>query len=267
VNESNGLAGAIAPLAKYLENCWLDSGALLGLVREGNLIAWDSDIDLGVWESDAAPITAALPHIRAEGYRVSSRSYKGRVYGYTMEEPGRRHAPVHVHVYSRKGDTAWSPQTVAYAPHQRAAVYDGFRGSVAMRDVLMRIKARALGTRGKAGRSTIDRFVWFPVWGAFVVVRNLFERQHWSNAWPFSSLYATYTWLIPARYFDELKTVDLAGLPMRVPVDAEGYLERRYGDWRVPRQDWCYWTDDGCIHAEPPDVALRRIADVHDAAQ
>ncbi len=134
MNESNGLAGAIAPLAKYLENCWLDSGALLGLVREGNLIAWDSDIDLGVWESDAAPITAALPHIRAEGYRVSSRSYKGRVYGYTMEEPGRRHAPVHVHVYSRKGDTAWSPQTVAYAPHQRAAVYDGFRGSVAMRD-------------------------------------------------------------------------------------------------------------------------------------
>lgn len=37
---------------KYGISFWLDSGTLLGLVRDGKLIEKDNDMDLRVWKSD-----------------------------------------------------------------------------------------------------------------------------------------------------------------------------------------------------------------------
>gem|GEM_PF-3028790 len=36
---------------------WLEFGALLGFVREGSLLSWDRDIDLGLWRGDATEET------------------------------------------------------------------------------------------------------------------------------------------------------------------------------------------------------------------
>ena len=46
----------IEQLEKYEINYWVDSGTLLGLVRDGKLIKGDNDIDISVWESEVEKI-------------------------------------------------------------------------------------------------------------------------------------------------------------------------------------------------------------------
>ncbi len=50
---------------------WADYGTLLGAVREGDLIAWDEDVDLGALAADTEAILALGPQIEAAGHAVS----------------------------------------------------------------------------------------------------------------------------------------------------------------------------------------------------
>lgn len=251
------LAAAIGPIVTSLDHYWLDSGSLLGLVRSGSLIGWDSDIDLGVWEDEIPRIEAALPALRARGLKISSRRYRGQIYGYSIDHPNRTLLPVHIHVFFRRGDIAWSPQTVAYAQHDRANLTSGFTGSAHLRPLLWHIKSGALYERGGTMiQRAVRKLVYLPIWAGVVGFRNLLPRHLWSSVWPLSAMYATYTWMIPAKYLDTLTMVPHEGMSISIPVQAESYLARRYGDWRTPQRDWCYWTDDGCIVPQPPETAL-----------
>ena len=52
---------------------------------------------------------------------------------------------------------------------------------------------------------------------------------------------------VPAHFHDDLKRVEFAGRDYSIPVDAEGYLTQRYGDWQTPRKDWDHIEDDRAI--------------------
>lgn len=49
---------------------------------------------------------------------------------------------------------------------------------------------------------------------------------------------------VPARFHDELTTVEFAGRSYSIPADADGYLTQRYGDWRTPKKEWDHILDD-----------------------
>ncbi|ADH86496.1 LicD family protein [Desulfurivibrio alkaliphilus AHT 2] len=248
-------------LNKHGIRYWLDSGSLLGLVRDGAEIPWDSDIDLGIWADDMARLMEALPEIKRIGYEVSVRHYRGILYGCTIKQiNGNDMRPIHVHVYFRHDDLAWSPQTVLFAPNgrgERAKV--GFSPWPALRRLILYLREEAR-QRKVADAALLHRMwrwgVCFPLWGGFVVTRNRFDREHWCSLWPFSVLYAMYTWVVPARHFDTLDTINHDGVEIPVPSEVETYLRLRYHDWRRPVQDWCYWTDDGCIKPAPPEEVI-----------
>ncbi len=49
---------------------WLDYGTLLGAVRNGELIPWDGDVDLGILDRDVEAVLALAPEVEQAGYVV-----------------------------------------------------------------------------------------------------------------------------------------------------------------------------------------------------
>lgn len=259
----SGLHAMQALLAEWDFPYWLDSGSLLGVIRDGEEIAWDSDIDLGIWDDDVPRVLAALPLLSSRGYRVSRRAYRGKVYGFAIK--GRREhrfRPIRIHVYFREGETAWSPQTVTYRPVNRDVPLRGFAPWPRLRMLLGYMQGEAAARReGSRLRRFWRKGFCFPCWTAVVLTRRRLDRRWWDRLWPLSALHTVYTWVVPARHFDRLEECNLAGTSIPVPSDVEAYLEARYGDWRTPVQDWCYWTDDGCLVPERPERIVPRLAE------
>ena len=64
-------------------NYWLDSGTLLGLMRDGRLLESDRDLDIGIWDTERAscrrfcpafarPATKSMPpRIRAGSLNIT----------------------------------------------------------------------------------------------------------------------------------------------------------------------------------------------------
>src|SRR5690554_5301972 len=78
---------------------WVDSGALLGLIRDGRELAWDGDIDLGVWDSDLGEVKRLIMDLRTRGYFSAVHRYRGRIYEFTLLDRKRQaFRPVHIHV-------------------------------------------------------------------------------------------------------------------------------------------------------------------------
>ena len=74
------------------------------------------------------------------------------------------------------------------------------------------------------------------------------------EAWPWSSFLEMYTWWVPIKFFQQLKTLN--GSELRIPERWDEYLSFRYGDWRMPKRNWEYVRDDGAVLHEPPESAL-----------
>ncbi|MFW5993351.1 MAG: LicD family protein, partial [Desulfohalobiaceae bacterium] len=199
-NQANDSASGILAAHQILDasgvQYWLDSGSLLGLIREGQEIAWDSDIDLGIWESQVPKAFKILKDLRSQGYRVSWRSYRGLTYGFSVEADKKDLLrPIHIHVYFKHGHIAWSPQTVAYQQISRANANIGFALWPRTRKALLYLRDMA---RTRQTGSTAQK-LWkygfcYPAWGSLVMLRNRLDRQLWSSLWPFSTIYTIYTW-------------------------------------------------------------------------
>ncbi len=56
---------------------WLDSGTLLGLKRNGQLLESDRDINIGVWQETQHRLDEMFERLSNEGMRVRSRSSGG----------------------------------------------------------------------------------------------------------------------------------------------------------------------------------------------
>jgi hypothetical protein len=207
---------------------WLDSGTLLGLIRNGGPLPHDNDIDISIWDTGKPEFQRLLPKIREAGYRVRCELYRGIVYKYKLTPGKAGRFVIDVSVFRRHEDYAWCPAPVA-TPNPRRRGSLGYYALGALRQLAL----------------------WY--WDRLAVRADI-------SHWPANIYYTIGTWYIPLSYLTDFTI--FGDIRARVPSDWEAYLTFRYGDWREPVQNWNYWTDDGAVRQAPPSKTIGRLLKV-----
>lgn len=207
-------------LDKNNVNYWLDFGTLLGAVRSGKLIEWDSDVDLGVWYGNVDQIISIFPELKSKGFRASVTEKK-------IEIGIRRGAfPLHLTVYRKKGGYAWG---IWVAPKRKVKKLISWCQAILIPRIST--KPRRSSPFVSALPLTLRRFLvnmMLSVLGKCGCIIPI---------------------VVPKHYFEKLSTIRFYGMKFNAPSENEKYLEYRYGkNWKIPMKNWRYYSDDGAIN-------------------
>lgn len=192
---------------------WLDSGTLLGLVRESKLLPRDPDIDISLWAGQEAQLDDALRRLRGLGYSISTFWYRQGRYGGSYKLVPRRHRnrafrSVDIKVFRRCGT------------HACCVGWNGIR----LESSFLLVRGGWRIARGIAWRTW--RYL-FPNASPERGILSKFVELHY--------------WVVPEVFFSGIVRHH-TGFP--IPEAYDEYLSARYGLWRVPRTDWHYSRDD-----------------------
>lgn len=203
---------------------WLDSGTLLGVMREQRLLDHDEDIDIGLWKEDEEALEKTLPAVLEMGYAIHRVSYKGEAFHYLFKPRESEKRLIEFTLYSRAGDHAWCP--VFYFKLLSKREGQGPTSNKPLLSLLRKCIRRCW--KLTFAKMLKDLEISFFLWRPFI---------------------KTGFWWIPIGYFEEI-IYDERAQAYR-PYDYNGYLTYRYGDWRKPNRDWVFYRDDrGIQHIE-----------------
>lgn len=196
----------------------VDSGVLLGLMREGRLLGHEKDIDLQMWAEDEDKLLGLLPLLWEEGFQITIWLYRGLACQYRFLKEDQ--LPVHVMLFRQAGDLAWCPA-------------------------------------GEGTGPPFPREVTKYLYHYFVVARRkLRERLIVTEVtrWPWKARRRVGTWLVPLRFFSSRVYHPLFNC--YIPREWEHYLIYRYGSWRIPATKWNIWRNDGALKQVRPEKML-----------
>jgi len=201
--------------------CWVDSGTLLGLIREQRILPNDTDIDFGMWEKDIPALLEALLFFEENGYRVVKEYYKGQLFKCKIEHRSKRKLIFDINIFRKKKEHAWCPQK--FVPPNPYRLIDP--------------------------RFWLWSCIRLPTcfaWNHLVSATSI-------TALPWRIVSNIRTWWIPSSYFENLQT--MPAWNVSVPNHYSDYLTLRYGDWQTPAPQWKFWEQDGAlVHKQPPDL-------------
>lgn len=208
------------PLNEYDIRYWANDGTALGLIREGRLLENDPDIDVGIWASEELIFKKALEEYKND-YEIKSICLNDTVFAYSLtpHDGGR---DVNIKLF-------WSDDKYAYsiAPYRNRTI----SGDPPEIQWCIEYFQKRLGK--------IYRYVYKKRTGSKTLTT------------PFWSFKKSRVWKIPLRFLEELDFSE--EFYTYLPSEIDSFLKYRYGDWRIPEDDWDTWEDDGGIIDEDPD--------------
>lgn len=154
---------------------WIDSGSLLGLMRDGDLLSHDHDIDVGVWSASSDVLMRQQRAFQQAGYKVRVFKYQGVPYKLHLIATSVENRNIDINLFRTTSAHAWCPQ------HLRKG------GAV--------IRARLLS----------DPLEWY--WRTVQPSVSI-------DRWPWSGMRELWTWWIPRRFFDNCFVEPRIGLPL-----------------------------------------------------
>jgi hypothetical protein len=216
------LAEAVQILEQEGIHYWVDSGTLVGIMRDGDVLNYDKDIDLSVWYEEREKIEAIIPRIKALGYDFEVSEYNGYRYNYKFFPKEKDQFSMNIGIYRRRKKWAW--RMAAYFtdnPHREGSLRWLLRG------------------------------IWrYPLRNIAQWVTTRFGKHHVASKWPFGSVMQVGIWMIPVGFLEKTTRHETTGL--LIPERAEEYLTYRYGDWRDPVKDWIWYRDDRAVEKGTP---------------
>ncbi|PVX23827.1 MAG: hypothetical protein CW716_11240 [Candidatus Bathyarchaeum sp.] len=205
---------------------WLDHGTLLGAVRSGEILHWDSDVDLGAWYKSPFHFTTTFDEFKKLGFNVVLNPEQGVV---TM---WKGDCNINLTLYRRRGSYAWTTWIPERKSKLRRILQRGMN--------ISNLRTYAMKENVATGKS--KHFL--------SMLPSALKQQLTDVSWiALHSFGYMVPVVIPAHYFENLSTINFYGMQFRVPSDVEKYLEYRYGaDWRTPNKNWVYYRDDGAVN-------------------
>jgi phosphorylcholine metabolism protein LicD len=207
---------------------WLDSGILLGAVRDGKMIKGDTDIDLGTWYYNLTKIISTFSEFKKRGFDIVLNKK------WTCITLRRFDFNINVELYHKKCGYAWRVWRVA----KKGRVINMLERCVNISNLRVYAKqketyAQKLKNLSSFLPSTLKQLVTDTAWLALHRLGCMVPE------------------IIPKHYFETLSTIQFYGMEFYIPCDVKKYLEYRYGsDWETPKKEWVYYRDDG---ARAPD--------------
>ncbi len=224
------VAGTLAELGVPF---WLDQGTLLGVIREGKLLATDHDIDLGMWEEDYRKIAPAL-EARLKGPGRWLETYKPHQLSIRLLDSDAD--IINIAFYRRRDGMA--VKKIYYPGGGRAAG--------------LLVKAAVFCARAADGslgqKLPAVGFCRFMAGAAGVLPASLWRFFSFRAGRMQYRFKPFVIMAVPEYFFLRLEQINFENLNLKVPADPEAYLALKYGpDWRRPRDEWVFWKDDGAI--------------------
>ena len=205
---------------KHKIKFWLEHGTLLGAVRDGKLVEWDNDIDVGTWVKDIRKIAKTSSDFRNVGLDLSTMqghylirdSKTNQAYIDIYSETIKNDFLVKIHYYIPFRHFIW----ILSSPDCIQKQYSGFGYD----EKFIPFIIRKIMLDFSASIKTIKRHVILDLVWKYIVKKQLYRiEKH----------------LSPKECIDTFDEVEMYGKKFSIPGNPIIYLDYLYGDWKVPR--------------------------------